>query len=262
MERAIFLDNFSGTQKQIENADRIYLGAQYCPRLLPSTTELEASFDRLGDLPVSLLLPFIPQSFHQAALDLIDLCLKAKPGSEIVAQNWGLVESISRKGGQPVIGRLLIKQPKDPRLLKLLETDSENRFEQLRITQINSEAIKLIKSLNASRIEIDLPPWGLNLPEAIIESNLHVSVHLPYAVVSTTRYCKLAQIHSSRQLLQITDCQRQCKTLQYKLDHPDIPGDMVLYGNTFLHKSAREPDMQQWPTVVDRQVIDNSVPET
>lgn len=245
--------------ESLEADERIYLGAQFCPRLLPAASDLEKTISGLAGRSLTLLFPFIPQSFHRAAEELIELFAQTGPHAEVVVQNWGLIETAGKRGCRPVAGRLLTKQPKDPRLLRLFDQDAEHRFAALRATRINRETVRILQDLNVSRIELDLTPWGLELPPLLADRGLKVSIHLPYSIVSVTRYCKLAQINSSRQLLQISECSRQCRNLHYHLDHPDVPSGLLLYGNAFLYQNEGNSEEFSLPQVVDRLVYDHSV---
>jgi hypothetical protein len=230
MEIACCVDeqgNLNGTDIKYE---RIYLGSEFCPNLLLSTETLVEQLRKYSNIPITLALPFIPESYTEKALELIEEASEISPSLEVAVQNWGLIDVVLKKGCIPIIGRLLIKQFKDPRLVK----ENMEVISDASLPKINSAMLGLIHSIGVKRIEIDSPPWGRTLPEALTSFGISVSLHVPYTIISVTRYCKLSQIYKERQDLEIVPCGKECLQSRYVLKHPTMKDTLLLYGNAFV----------------------------
>ena len=99
-----------------------------------------------------------------------------------------------------------------------------------------------LKSYGISRVELDnlLHDGEVNLSGAKIKASLYV----PYAYVTTTRFCNIPSYNvSMRKLLpRILPCKKECQLYSFKLTHSTIPVPLLMKGNTQFVRNDRIPD--------------------
>ncbi len=109
IERATFLET-GGSFPAAGVWNRIYVGSEFCPWLLPATDELDRLLDEAGrrDWAVTLATSCLTDESLQRAGALLEHSRDA--GLEVVVNDWGLVDLAGARGwGFPLsLGRLLV----------------------------------------------------------------------------------------------------------------------------------------------------------
>ena len=113
-------------------------------------------------------------------------------GDELVVSDWGVVDLV--RSIQPdltlIVGRALSAQKRDPRIESLELNTAEHEY--FRNSAWNSlSAAELLIELGIGRVELDNLLQGIApLPEP-----LKGSLHLPFAMVTSTRNCPFRSTH-------------------------------------------------------------------
>jgi len=168
---------------------RLYFGAEFCPWGFPSLTVLHrfVALARQHQLPLTLLTPVVYEPFLQQLRDtLAALVPELQAGDEVAVSDLGTLALLHHRpaGVEIVAGRVLSGQKRGPRILDLdLNAAERDYFRQGRWYQHESAAFLLEQGVR--RIELDNLLQGIApLPEM-----LSGSLHLPYAMVTSSRNC-------------------------------------------------------------------------
>ena len=168
--------------------DRLYLGNEFCERLLPSQRTLQGAVqaaERVG-IAVTLLTPLVADR----RLGQLRRLLRVVPNkTEVVVNDLGVLRLLCREFAdlEPVAGRQLIKMIKDPRL-------PSPAWAQVNPSHTGGSVLKgLLKSMGVRRIEMDIPPF-------IRATELHpdgmlLSLHGPYGYVAKGPICRIGSLH-------------------------------------------------------------------
>lgn len=288
MEKALFISKVSRLKYINERYSRLYYGNEFCERLIPSLGDLKVvlSFIRKKRMDFTLVTPYVTNFGVEKLKPLLELLKIRKIICEVVINDWGILNLVERKYPNllPVVGRLLTKQKRGPRLIKLLKREARRWF----VPDPQNPKIKYLflqkklpfdvdpyyKGSNVSsvpvihdflirrgirRIELDNTGQGLflELPKADISA----SVYLPYVYITTTFFCLTAGCdQKKRSLLKRKPCKRQCQKYVFKLRHRTLPKVIYLKGNTQFYKNCR-CQLKDWQQQgVDRIVYQPEIP--
>lgn len=232
-ERARFLHAFP----EVLPADitRVYAGAEFCPWHLPATADLHHTLNRAHDrgCAFTLVTPVLiePLREHLRAT-LAELLPWLRPGDEVVLSDWGaldLVRSLS-PDATVVLGRVLSGQKRDARTVSLdLSAAQLDHFREG--SWYSAPAVELLLELNIRRVELDNLLQGV----AALPPALRGSLHIPYAMVASSRNCPFRRPGSAE------PCPRPCGEV-FTLRTAQTPVPLLQGGNTqFLHND-RLPD--------------------
>ena len=106
---------------------RIYWGAEFCQNLIPSLQETREAvkFADQHDLGFSLMTPFVTERGLQVLRRIFSLLQNQKIWEpEIIVNDWGILRCLDRefKGRfRIVLGRLLVRQHRDPMIMRILK---------------------------------------------------------------------------------------------------------------------------------------------
>jgi hypothetical protein len=127
MEHAYWID-WRKDIGAVVSGSRVYLGHETCQHLMPTFRQANklANILKDHDIKVTLVTPFLTNDGLTGVCRLIDHLLGMFCEMEVVCSDWGLVHYLcSHKLCIPVIGRLLSAQPADPRIIRILENQTE-----------------------------------------------------------------------------------------------------------------------------------------
>lgn len=288
MERAIFISKISQLGYLNRKYSRIYFGNEFCQRLIPSIPDLMKvlTYIKGKGLDFSLVTPYVTNEGIMKLEALFGLLKTLGFTCEVVVNDWGVLYLVNRKYPKliPILGRLLTKQKRGPRIIKLLKRDTKQWFlkdkENPKIKYLvikkklpleldpyykgsNTSSVPLIHNFLISqrikRIELDNPAQGLflNLPKGKISA----SVYLPYVYISTTFFCPTVGCNQKEKpFLKIKPCNRECQKYIFKLRHKTMPKVIFLKGNTFFYKCSRLSIKELEGSGVDRIVYEPEIP--
>ncbi|MBM7866233.1 hypothetical protein GTO89_07980 [Heliobacterium gestii] len=258
----------AAVESGLERFKRLYFGTEFCQRKLPSLSALSQALNwcKTQQMAMTLVTPYV----SDLGLAQVSLLLKEfrqhHPQGEVVVNDWGVFRLVSEYRLTPVIGRLLVKTLRDPRMP---ESDEEIPIERGFFERV-------LAPKGVARVETDLPvgsqrpqgqppqdhsskfhawgddAWGDDLHSSKGVSRLpwKVSLYAPFSYVTTGRACLAGSLGAAtaQRFTAHTPCKKECQTYTLQL-----APDLIQAGNTvfFWHTSLPlEP-----PAGVDRIVI-------
>ncbi len=288
MERAIFITKISQLKYVNGEYSRLYYGNEFCERLIPSARDLEEtlSFIQKKRMDFTLVTPYITNFGLERLKPLLELLKNKKIECESVINDWGVLNLVNRRyfNLTPVLGRLLTKQKRGPRLIKLLKRKTRPRLikdpRDPKIRHIvfqkklpldldsyykgsNTSSVPIIHDFlirqHIRRIELDNTGQGLFLE--LPKDKISASVYLPYVYIATTFFCLTAGCDRKvKSLLKSKPCKEECQKYTFKLRHKSMPKVIYLKGNSQFYKNTRF-QAQEWQNLgIDRIVYEPQIP--
>lgn len=234
MQKAEYISKAADLKKISHGTERIYFGNEFCQYLIPKVDELMDIMDRAlsQNFSFTFVTSYVTDEKIIEYLPLLEKISKRNPGGEVVINDWGILQAVKNYDLEPVLGRLLIKQKRDPRIEAYINLLPNNSATELRSLRINDSFINFIKSKGVKRIEIDNLLHGINYTE-LEKLGVSATIHTPYGYIATGRICKIRNSASNREDFSIGECEGYCNTLDKKvLDSQNQNLNIILKGNT------------------------------
>ncbi len=244
MEKAAYITRLESAGEIHSSYSRLYYGTEFCQLMLPSARELgrAAALAQDRGLAFTLMTPYVTNSGLEQVDSLLD---RLEDGAEVVVNDWGVMRRVRERGGLiPVLGRLLTRQRRGPKIIRVIDhlpEDAAAHFRGCGIT--NSILTDHLASLGVERIELD------NLLQGISPvGGFKASLYYPYGYIATTRLCRVyrcdaadfASRYSQRRIP--TRCDRPCERFVFTMDKESSPVPVYLKGNAELFKNEELPD--------------------
>lgn len=232
-ERALFLHTLPEVLPA--GITRIYAGAEFCPWRLPTTAELRHALNRAHDwgcaftLVTPVLIEPLREPLRAALVELLPALL---PGDEVVISDWGALDLVRSLAPQAtvVVGRVLSGQKRDARTVTLeLSAAQLAHFRQG--SWYSAPAAELLQELGICRVELDNLLQGV----AALPTGLCGSLHVPYAMVASSRNCPFRRPGSA------APCPQPCGEI-FTLRTTETPVPLLQGGNTQFLRNDRLPD--------------------
>lgn len=244
LERAVFCRRLEVLERYADPWGRLYFGHEFCQRLLPSRAELAAAMQAAAQRKAAftLVTPFVTNAGLARVRELIDAAAAERDALrvEIVVNDWGVLHWTHREhGGLPLaLGRLLTKQKRGPRILRLAGRLPSAAADHFRKSNVDAPHVReFLEQNSVQRVELDNLLQGLKR-----ENGLPASLYTPYGYVSTTRLCLLMRgDRPGKNLRSIGTCSRECRLYDVELRHPDMPVPLLVKGNTQFYRNDRLP---------------------
>jgi SAM-dependent methyltransferase len=174
MENAIFISDPLDL-KYFYNSkfDRLYFGNEFSVKYLPSKKQLENIIDfcKKNEISLTFVTPFFKDVDFSIIENLLDILPKK---TEVVFNDFGLLNYLNEKNFLPLHGRLLMSVKRDPRLNK-------NSSKYFKTTNFSSFYYKILLENNVARIELDNVKQGFDF-----EANKQIESSLYYPYVYST----------------------------------------------------------------------------
>ena len=239
---------------------RLYFGQEFCERLIPSKDGLKKALDYAHNksMDFTFLTPFVSEVGLEKWEKILELLYSLKPGSEVVINDMGIFHLVREKfpGFTKVLGRLLTKQKRGPRILRMKGKVPDQMIEHFR--RFNADVPRLAefyKTLGFSRIELDNTLQGIHR-----DSETPASIYFPYIYVSTTRMCLTNQSDDRKESLRaIFPCKQECQKIHFTIEHDEIPVPVVVAGNTQFIENNDLPGSPK-SLFIDRIVYEPEIP--
>jgi hypothetical protein len=258
MEYAVFISKASQLKYCDENFSRLYFGNEFCQNLLPHRQELERVLDSVRSLDFTLVTPYVTDEGLDKLESLFDFLWQIRPGSEVVFNDWGVLSILKERYSTftPVMGRLLNKVKRGPRLATVLDRVPQESLAYFRSSNLSVPLFRRFLLENGvRRVEFDNVLQGMDFDFDGIE----LSVYMPFVYVTTTRACLVNACDQplQRELVGVFPCLRECQKYTFYLTSKVMPVPLVRKGNTLFFKNEELPqDLKQ----VDRLVIEPEIP--
>ena len=272
-ERALLT---SRPQAGDKGTDRIYFGNEFCERLIPGVEVLKKAFSLAdsGGKEFTFVTPFVTN----AGLNRLEAPLEflnSRRNVEVVFNDWGVLMLMRGRYTKlkPVLGRLLTKQRRDPRIAEIFfgkrktreifsadnkekliffaRSVPETLFEHYQGSVINLPAFQeFLLSQGVRRVEIDNLAWEMKVT---VNKKIGVSVYLPYGYVTTSRMC-------GRLTMSYAACKKECQKYFLRLDDDSLPAPFYGIGNTVFYESRVPSDEYLSKLGIDRIVYQPRLP--
>ena len=203
--------------------DRLYIGNQFCHLLFPEEKYLFQLMQKAHEenQSITLVYTYIREDMLKTTEEQLarvdNWCREWDISVEIVVNDWALVEMLKKYPERltPVLGTLLNKRKKDPRMK--YKKGNKTLYEQ---NSLNAEFYRkfLEGECNIWRYEWESCGYAQNFPGTLNGKN---SLHVPFYQTNTSQYCPLHALctegERGKQEL-VTGCPHFCE--QYALLYP------------------------------------------
>ena len=249
-EKALFINRKDDINADV---DRVYFGNEFCEKLIPEINVLRDMyyFVKQQYKEFTFVTPFVTNKGINKLAALFDF-LNKQGGAEVVFNDWGVFYLLKNSFCSliPVMGRLLTKQRRDPRMMRILSGKQRAvvcRSKKQKIIMLPKKIPDVLPELYKSsvinvpffqrfllsqgikRVEIDNLVWDM---DTNIPIELCVSVYFPYGYISTGRMCWKVSLGYGH-------CKRQCKKYYFQIKHKSLPVPLYAIGNTIFYKSHK-----------------------
>ncbi len=263
-ERALYLTRADELERNADGFSRLYYGHEFCERLLPSVRDLAGAIDAAAahDLAVTFVTPYVTEHGLQRLRVLFELLHAKAPGAEVVFNDWGTLRVLHRDFGglRPVLGRLLTKMKRGPRLAALARAFNAATARYFRTCSLDVPLYRdFLRSKGVARAEFDNLLQGIELD--LHQTGIRGSLYLPYGYIATTRLCLAASCdeHGMEDEIGILPCRRECQDYSFELRQHGSPAVQLRRGNTIFFENPRLPeDLEQ--KGIDRIVVEPGMP--
>ena len=245
MEKAIFISKIDNFKYVTQEYSRLYFGIEFCQNLMPSKEEIERILKFVSEkkMDFTFVTPYLTNEGMIKIKALLSYIIGVQPKSEIVINDWGLLEWIN-KGYVDlnlVLGRLLTKQKRGPRILNLIGRVPDAMIQHFRESNVDSLILSnFLISKQIKRVELDNLLQGISRPPHSLKGSLYT----PFAYITTTRLCLLSSCEDkvNRPIRAISACNQECQRYTFRLAHKNMPVDLLLKGNTQFFRNECFPD--------------------
>ena len=195
---SIFMKNYwmrNGFSQAVPDItpDRLYIGNQFCHLLFPEEQCLFELMEKAHQekRSITLVYTYIREDMLKTTDELLakvdNWCKEKQIPVEIVVNDWALVEMLKKYPERltPVLGTLLNKRKKDPRMN--YKKGNKTLYEQ---NSLNAEFYRkfLGEECNIWRYEWESCGYTQNFPGILNGKN---SLHVPFYQTNTSQYCPL-----------------------------------------------------------------------
>jgi len=242
MEKAIHITDANDLRHFNKKFTRIYFGNEFCERLIPVIPEVKKIIDFCVEnkLNFTFITPYVTNKGIGGLKKIFDFLLKQKMNEyfEIVFNDYGVFNILKDSGFKLVLGRLLTKQKRGPRIITLKNKIPEEAYKHFKDAPASSKSMQnFLLGNNIKRIELDNLVQGINLK---LDKRLKASLYYPYIYTTTTRSCLIANINKREPNVYL--CKKECGNLVFELSSRNMPRKILIKGNTQFIFNDRIPE--------------------
>lgn len=243
MEQAVYITRIEDLSRiNVDLYSRLYFGHEFCERLLPTLEELEMAlkFAKENDLHLTILTPYVTNEGIKSVNTLLNFLAREAPQSEVVFNDYGVFRLLRNNYHtlKPVMGRLLSKMKRDPRIISIYQLLPESARRYFKGFSLDVSAFRefLLKN-GITRVELDNVFQGLDLNISLL--GFSASLYIPYAYVTTTRACLAINCdsHGMEDIVGIFPCKKECRKYTFYLRSKAMPVTLIRKGNTIFVKN-------------------------
>ncbi|MCS7114463.1 MAG: hypothetical protein RMJ15_08485 [Nitrososphaerota archaeon] len=247
MERAIYVTKISGLANLNAEFSRVYFGNEFCERLIPKVEDVREmlEFALKKEAAFSFVTPYVTNKGIEILNNIFAFLTRESPGCEVIFNDYGVLRVLLNKFSElkPVMGRLLNKMKRDPRLMNLIDILPETTVKYFKSSSLETQAFRnfLAKS-RIERVELDNLLQGIELN--LSRFGISASLYVPYAYVTTTRACLAinCDVHGQEDNVGIFPCKKECQRYTFYLKSEVMPVLLIRKGNTIFLRNERIPE--------------------
>lgn len=241
---------------------RLYYGHEFCERLLPSRAELRAVCASAGERELTFTTPYVTERGLGRVRGLCEVLDEERRGAEVVFNDWGVLRLLETefRGLRPVLGRLLHKMKRGPRLAALADAFGDQTAAYFRSCSLEVPTYqRFLRDRGVERVELDNVLQGISIDLAA--SGLRASLYAPYGYIATTRLCLAASCeeHGMEDEVGVFGCRKECRRFTFEIAQHGSPGTQYRKGNTIFFENAVLPE-DLGTCGVDRIVTERRIP--
>jgi len=185
VEKAYFVKNLNSLSIVPHNANVIYIGSEYCLKAFPSHYyEIIKKCNK--EFKIGILTPPLLESDRKRFIQIFTKTTEIlNAGFEVIVNDWGVLNYLQEYKSEKiniVLGRLLSYQKRGYQKLYGLFDQSLLSY----VPILNDKNVNFLKKLGVKRVEIDIPPWGVNFN---LDVDISISVYMPFSIQSYTINC-------------------------------------------------------------------------
>ncbi len=245
MEHAVFISKIEHLKYVSPRFSRLYFGNEFCEQLIPSRSDLRQVLDFVAEqgLDFTFVTPYVTDKGMKRLGPLLGEIKRRKPDSEVVFNDYGVLRVLHSRYTrlQPVMGRLLVRMKRGPRLMMVIDKLPETTVEYFRSSNITVPVlVDFLREQGVRRVELDNVLQGIDFHL----DNLTGSIYVPFAYVTTTRFCltNSCDIPEKEEFIGIFPCRRECQRYTFYLRSGIMPVVLVRKGNTVFFENETLPD--------------------
>lgn len=237
----------------------LYIGNEFCERLLPEPTEVREILNWCKDKKVKpvLITPFLTNEGIKKTRDILDTINGNSSSFEIVINDWGLLEAInSCSAGLKIwIGRMITSRYRNVLIYNTFRYLSYLLFkERVRIPGLFFD---FLESRNVTGIEFNSPYYLIYNYKECLKRKFKIAIHIPYMYLTATRYCSSLDGYSGYFRDSIISCKKECLEYSGILHHRNLLGTVLSKGNAYFKKVSPGPLKNS--LIIDRVIFNDSI---
>lgn len=229
--------------------DRFYIGNQFCHNLFPTEEQFFSIMDKMYSegseitLVFSYIREFMLLSVGKLLEKVDNWCCIHGVNVEIVVNDWAMAEMLCGKTSRlrPVLGTLLNKRKKDPRMK--YKSGDTSLFQQ------NSLNAGFYRDFLAEEFHIHRYEWeSCGYPQELPPGKN--SLHLPFYQTNTSQYCPLYALCTTgdRGIQQLAEhCPKFCE--KYALLYPEHLHMAGRYNSLFGVDKTLPESTEMWKNI-------------
>lgn len=248
LSRAVAVRNAADIESCCPYVDRVYIGWEFCPSLFPTLGGLrELAASALShNLEVTVATPFLPPADFERIGTVLDRFFgwwqrQTSRPLEVVVNDLGLLRRLAEIGGcVPVLGRLLNKQARDPRIAELRKDLPPELADHLSAGSCGfSGFVSFLAEMGIRRVEYDNLLQGVQAERP----GLVRSLHFPYGYLTTGRKCAWAETVRRDARSYAAACGTPCVGKPIELKSPRFQFRVWAFGNTLFYVNEHVDDV-------------------
>jgi len=246
-ESALYLTRAEDLERRDAATARVYFGHEFCERLLPTSAalaKLVRAAKRAG-LGFSFATPYLTERGLSRLRPLLRVLARELPESEVVFNDWGTLRVLRREFPElvPVLGRLLTKMKRGPRLASLARRFNQQTADYFRTCSLDVPHYRaFLQERGVARVELDNVLQGIDLD--LGGTGIRASLYVPFGYIATTRLCLAASCdrHGMEDHVGIFPCRKECRRFTFDLAQVGTTVPQIRKGNTVFFTNAELPE--------------------
>ncbi|WP_143415293.1 hypothetical protein [Geobacillus sp. E263] len=229
---------------------RLYFGSEFCQYRIPKEADLKTAyaFAKENGYDFTFVTPYVPEAGMRKLLPLLEWLETEGSGVEVVVSDWGVLYMIvtTFPSLQPVVGRLLNKMIRDPRVAhRYDQTEAPKQAKEVFFHSSFETASfqTFFRRFHVKSVEYDSFIQTVHA----LKTPLSISLHLGFAVIATGRSCLVGTLHQPKEKKFKGDvsCKQQCRHYAAELINKkpqlgELPVRIFQKGNTAFYKQTFE----------------------
>jgi len=261
MEQAIFITKTENLKYWDEKYTILYFGIEFCETLIPIKDDLKEIIEFCDEKNINFtfVTPYVTDLGLNKLKPLLNDLNELNKEIEVVVNDFGVLDLINNKytNLKPVLGRLLSKQKKGPRILNIKDKLPKEAWEHFQSSNVDIDVMQnFLVENKVKRVELDNLIQGVKVELRKVKGSLYY----PYVNVTTTRLCLTNGCDKRlKPKLGIHPCEKECQEYTFKLTNKDMPVTILLKGNSQFFRNDKLPENLE-EMGIDRLIFEPEIP--